>query len=155
VTGPRLREIGAGDLGAVAALEAAIFGDPWSEIAFHDLLALEHIHGVVAEDAAGRVVGYAVCSSAADEGEIFNVAVAAEARGIGIGTALLEACLTSLADRGAAQVYLEVRRSNRAAIALYDRAGFAIVSVRRDYYRMPAEDAVVMTLDLGSRSARK
>jgi ribosomal-protein-alanine N-acetyltransferase len=47
-------------------------------------------------------------------------------------------------------VYLEVRRSNVAAIAMYHRAGFAAVSVRKDYYRMPAEDAVVMALALGA-----
>lgn len=155
MTGIRLRAIGAGDLRVVAALEAAVFGDPWSEVAFRDLLALAHVHGVVAEDGAGHLVGYALCSSAADEGEILNLAVAEEARGAGIGTALLEASVAWLAGRGAAKVYLEVRRSNAAAIAMYHRAGFATVSVRRDYYRTPAEDAVVMTFDLGAGSARK
>ena len=92
---------------------------------------------------------------AADEGEILNLAVAEEARGVGIGTALLEASLAWLAGRRVAKVYLEVRRSNAAAIAMYHRAGFATVSVRKDYYRMPAEDAVVMTFDLGAASARK
>ena len=73
----------------------------------------------------------------------------------GIGTALLQAMLAWLGERGAAQVYLEVRRSNTAAIRLYHRAGFATVSVRRMYYRMPTEDAVVMTLGLGAGTARK
>jgi ribosomal-protein-alanine N-acetyltransferase len=155
VTGIRVRAIGAGDSRAVAALEAAVFGDPWPEVAFRDLLALDHVHGVVAEDVEGHLVGYAVCSSAADEGEILNLAVAEEARGLGNGTALLEASLAWLAGRGIAKVYLEVRRSNTAAIAMYQRAGFATVSVRKDYYRTPAEDAVVMTFDLGAGSARK
>lgn len=155
MTGLRLRAIGAGDLPVVAALEAAVFGDPWSEVAFRDLLALDHIHGIVAEDAEGHLVGYALCSSAADEGEILNLAVAEEARGAGTGAALLEASLAWCAGRGAAQVYLEVRRSNVAAIAMYHRAGFATVAVRKGYYRMPTEDAVVMTLALGAGSARK
>ena len=155
MSGVRVRGLGAGDIEAVAALESAIFGDPWSEAAFRDLLALEHIHGVVAEDAAGSLAGYAVFSSAADEGEILNLAVADGARGAGIGTALLQAMLAWLGERGAAQVYLEVRRSNTAAIRLYHRAGFATVSVRRMYYRMPTEDAVVMTLGLGAGTARK
>ena len=155
MTGLQLRAIGAADLRAVAALEAAVFGDPWSEAAFRDLLALDRIHGVVAEDVAGHTVGYVLCSSAADEGEILNLAVAEEARGVGIGTALLEASLAWLAGRRVAKVYLEVRRSNAAAIAMYRRAGFATVAVRQDYYRMPAEDAVVMTFDLGAASARK
>ena len=155
MTDLRLRAIGAGDLRGVAALEAAVFGDPWTEVAFRDLLSLDHIHGVIAEDVEGHLVGYAVCSSAADEGEILNLAVAEEARGAGAGTALLDASLAWLAGRGAVQVYLEVRRSNVAAIAMYHRAGFATVSVRKDYYRMPAEDAVVMTFDFGLGSARK
>lgn len=154
MTGLGLRAIVAGDSREVAALEAAVFGDPWTEVAFRDLLALDHIHGVLAEDVKGHLVGYAVCSSAADEGEILNLAVTEEARGAGTGTALLDASLAWLAGRGAARVYLEVRRSNVAAIAMYHRAGFATVSVRKDYYRMPAEDAVVMTLDLGVRNAR-
>ena len=155
MTGISLREIGDGDLRAVAALEAAVFGDPWPESAFRDLLSLGHIHGIVAEDVEGHLAGYAVCSSAADEGEILNLAVAEEARSAGNGAALLDASLTWLAGRGAAKAYLEVRRSNAAAIKMYHRAGFATVSVRKDYYRTPAEDAVVMTLDLGAGSARK
>lgn len=153
MTGHRLRAIGAADLRLVAALEAAVFGDPWSEVAFRDLLALDHIHGIVAEDLDSHLVGYAVCSCAADEGEILNVAVAEEARGAGIGAALVAGSLAWLAGRGAAKVFLEVRRSNAAAIAMYHRSGFATVSVRKDYYRMPAEDAVVMALAMGVGSA--
>jgi ribosomal-protein-alanine N-acetyltransferase len=155
VTGFRLRAFGARDVRAVAALEAAVFADPWSEVAFRDLLALEHVHGIVADAESGPLVGYALCSSAADEGEILNLAVAEEARGAGIGSALLDACLTRLAGLGAATVYLEVRRSNAAAVAMYRRAGFATVSVRRDYYRTPTEDAVVMAIAVDAGSARK
>jgi [ribosomal protein S18]-alanine N-acetyltransferase len=155
MTGVRIRDFAAGDVRPVADLEAAIFGDPWSAVAFRDLLALAHIHGLVAEIPGGSVVGYALCSVAADEGEILNLAVAEGARGAGIGTDLLNASLGWLAGRGAATVFLEVRRSNTAAIAMYEAAGFATVSVRKGYYRMPTEDAIVMTLGLGAGSAWK
>jgi ribosomal-protein-alanine N-acetyltransferase len=148
VTDVRVRRLGAADLGAVVAIEAAVFGDPWSEAAFRDLLAFDYVLGFAAEDASGDVVGYALCSFAADEGQILNLAVAVPARGTGIGTALLEACLTRLAGLGAARVFLEVRRSNAAASAMYRKAGFATIAVRRDYYRTPTEDAVVMAKDL-------
>jgi [ribosomal protein S18]-alanine N-acetyltransferase len=155
VTGVRLREIRAGDLRAVAAIEAAVFADPWSETDFRDLLRLDHIHGHVAEEPSGGLAGYALCSVAADEGEILNLAVAEPSRGRGIGSALLDACLAGLTGRGAAKVFLEVRRSNAAAIAMYGRAGFATIAVRKGYYRMPTEDAVVMAIVPMAGSARK
>ncbi len=135
-------------MAAVAALERQVFGDPWSRRSFEELLGLEHIRGFVLGDERGGLAGYAICSCIADEGEVLNVAVAPTQRRRGLGRVLLEACLDWLAERGARTVYLEVRRSNGAAIALYARRGFETVGLRRGYYRKPTEDAVTMALSL-------
>jgi [ribosomal protein S18]-alanine N-acetyltransferase len=149
------RPLEARDVEAVAALERATFGDPWSRRSFEELLELEHIGGFVLEDRQGGLAGYAVCSAAGDEGEILNVAVAQAHRRRGIGRLLLEACLDWLEERGASRVYLEVRRSNAAAIAMYGARGFETTGVRSGYYRKPTEDAVTMALDLPPSPARK
>ena len=151
----RARPLEARDLDAVAAIERAVFSDPWSRRSFVELLDLDSVRGFVADDGRGGVAGYAVCSLAADEAEILNLATAPELRRQGVGRILLGAVLDWLAGRGAARVYLEVRRSNVAAIQLYAGAGFGTLGARRDYYRKPTEDAVTMGLDLGSRSAEK
>jgi len=106
------------------------------------------VRGFVAEDDAGGLLGYAVCSRVADEGEILNLATAPEARREGTGRRLVEAALDWFRGEGVARVFLEVRSSNDAAIALYAAAGFATLGVRRNYYRMPTEDAVTMALEL-------
>lgn len=137
------------DLDAVAALERRIFSDPWSRRSFEELLDLEHVRGFVVEDDAGALLGYAVCSRAADEGEILNLATVPAARRQGIGRRLVDAMLTWLRAEGVARVFLEVRCSNDQAIGLYAAAGFTTLGVRRNYYRKPTEDAVTMGLDLG------
>jgi ribosomal-protein-alanine N-acetyltransferase len=103
----------------------------------------------------GTLAGYGVCRSAADEGEILNVAVAEAWRGRGAGHILVEAMLRHLAGRGAARVYLEVRASNAAAIGLYASLAFERVGIRRGYYARPREDAVVMAVTVASWRAEK
>ena len=144
------------DLDAVAAIERDVFGDPWSRRAFHDLLALAHVRGFVVEDASTQaIVGYAVCSHVADEGEILNLATTDHWRRRGVGRTLLAAVLAWLTSQGAAQVFLEVRASNEAAIGMYRDAGFETMGVRPNYYRRPTEDAVTMVLRPGIGDARK
>jgi ribosomal-protein-alanine N-acetyltransferase len=150
----RCRPLTAADLDSVAAIEREVFTDPWSSRAFGDLLGLAHMRGFVAEQGSA-IVGYAVCSQAADEGEILNFATAPIARRKGVGRSLLAVVLQWLGERGAAKVFLEVRRSNEAAIAMYAAAGFAPLGVRPNYYRRPTEDALTMVLDRDSGNARK
>ncbi len=137
------------------AIEREVFTDPWSRRAFGDLLGLDHVRCFVVEQGSGAIVGYAVCSQVADEGEILNLATAPIARRKGVGRALLAAVLQWLGERGAAKVFLEVRRSNEAAIAMYAAAGFTTLGVRPNYYRRPTEDALTMVLDRASQNARK
>jgi ribosomal-protein-alanine N-acetyltransferase len=127
---------------AVEAIEAAAFTDPWSARDFRECLAADVVFLVAA--APGGLVGYLVAQHAADEGEILNLAVTPARHRDGIGRALVERALATLAGHGARSVYLEVRESNAAARALYAALGFGEVGRRPAYYRRPIEDAIVL-----------
>jgi ribosomal-protein-alanine N-acetyltransferase len=107
---------------------------------------------VAVED--GRLVGYLLARQAADEAEILNLGVAPAARRRGIGRALVREGLAALAGRGASQVFLEVRASNAAARALYAEFGFGEVGRRREYYRRPVEDAIVLRAAISAAGGR-
>lgn len=129
------------------AIEASVFADPWSTQDFRDCVASDALFHV-AEAADGRgVAGYVVALDAADEGEILNLAVAPSGRRHGLGRALVQDILDALARRGVRQVYLEVRESNAPARALYAAHGFQEVGRRKQYYRRPVEDAIVLRRD--------
>jgi len=122
-----------------------VFSDPWSTQDFRDCLVSDALFLV--GDRGGKVGGYVVAIDAADEGEILNLAVDPGGRRQGLGRALVLSVLEALAARGARQIYLEVRDSNGPARALYAAQGFQEVGRRKQYYRRPVEDAIVLRLD--------
>ncbi len=87
---------------------------------------------------------------AGTEAELGNLAVRPEWRARGLGSTLLDAVLAQARERGAGGLFLEVRVSNTAARQLYERAGFRAVGLRPGYYVNPAEDALVMRVDVTS-----
>ena len=127
---------------AVHAIEQAAFSDPWSARDFRECVASDVVFLVAA--APEGIAGYVIAQDAADEGEILNLAVAPARHRGGIGRALVERVLVTLAGRGAQRVFLEVRESNAAARALYATLGFQEVGRRTRYYRRPVEDAIVL-----------
>jgi len=140
-----LRPATGSDLSAVTEIEQASFADPWSAREFASVLAVDHCIFLVAVSiSSGEVVGYIVAIAVLDEGEILNVAVAPEVRAEGIGGVLLDAVLKQVEQRGTESMFLEVRVSNAAARALYQSRGFEDISKRKNYYRTPVEDALVM-----------
>jgi ribosomal-protein-alanine N-acetyltransferase len=135
------------DLPEVLLIERRSFTAPWEESTFRALMRRPSAALIVAE-VEDRVAGYAVLWFAADEGELGDLAVLTELRGRGIGAALLASSVREASDRGARWLYLEVREGNASARRLYERAGFRVVGTRRKYYSAPAEDAIVMRLNL-------
>lgn len=95
-----------------------------------------------------KILGFAAFHRIIDEAELRNMAVDPDHRDQGIGRALLELARDRMLEAGAKRVFLEVRITNKAAQSLYYSVGFAIHSIRRDYYRDPAEDALVLALEL-------
>ena len=136
----------------IAALERSCFSAPWTEGMLTDALYDPQACFIVAEDGEGGVLGYAGLHAVLDEGYIDNVAVEPDARRHGVASALLDV----FCRFGAANLTfltLEVRASNAAAIALYEKHGFARVGLRKNYYQDPREDAVLMTKEFKEADA--
>jgi ribosomal-protein-alanine N-acetyltransferase len=133
------------DLDDVLAIEQASFTNPWTRQMF--LWELQNVgvsYGYVLRTPEWPVAAFCTVWVVLDEIHINNVAVRPECRGGGVGRALLEFVLRLGAGLGARRATLEVRRSNAAALKLYERLGFAVGGVRRNYYSNPVEDALVL-----------
>ena len=139
----------ADDLDQVLAIERMSFRSPWSRRQFE--AELEKDFGVCAVAVAGEgVVGYLIVWLVADEVHIANVAVHPAWRKQGLGERLIGEAVWGREREGFRWVGLEVRRSNRAARALYRKLGFVEVGVRKNYYVQEGEDAVLMAKTLES-----
>ncbi len=132
-------------LHSVAALERLCFAEPWSETSL-ELLCRERGVGVVIPSDApdGVALAYGGMTVVLDEGSITNIAVRPDARRQGLGRAVVEALIEHARTLGVADIYLEVRISNEAAISLYRSLGFTVVGTRKAFYTLPVEDALVM-----------
>lgn len=129
----------------LAAIEGQCFSDPWSEQAFLDAFDNRVISFFTLYE-AGVLAGYAVYAVISPEAELLNLAISPDFRRKGHASALLELADGTLRAGGVEDVYLEVRRSNEAAKALYLARGFTEIGARRAYYRFPTEDAILMAL---------
>lgn len=133
------------DLDDIIRIESLSFTRPWTREMY--LSELEHrdvSFFYIARDAVGEAIGFCSCWRVLDEVHINNLAVLPELRRGGVGSALLERVLADGAAKGAPRATLEVRRSNDAALRLYEKFGFAVTAVRRGYYTHPDEDALVL-----------
>jgi ribosomal-protein-alanine N-acetyltransferase len=139
-----------GDAAALAALAGECFSRPWSERQFADELALAPPNAVLAVQArvAGAPVSVPVAFCAyrvvIDELHVLDVAVAPSQRRRGLARRLLALALRAGARAGARLALLEVRADNAGALALYAALGFRESGRRRDYYRDPVEDALLL-----------
>lgn len=132
-------------LDQVEAMERTCFSDPWSRRTLEELLLDPRARSLAAVAEDGTVLGYASAQAVLDEGYINNVAVRPQSRRQGVASRLLEALWEWGAERQLAFLTLEVRASNAAGQALYAQHGYRAVGRRRDYYRHPREDAILMT----------
>jgi ribosomal-protein-alanine N-acetyltransferase len=140
-----VRRLTYGDLPAVLSIERRSFQTPWSLAMF--VLELSKPSGIclcVPGDHGG-LAGYLVCSRYADVWHLMNIAVSPDRRREGIATRLMENLFDEAGS--SARFTLEVRTSNRSAIAMYERFGFRPSGHRRRYYHDNGEDALVMWLE--------
>ena len=128
---------------AVAKLEAACFADPWSENSVASELKNPLSLWLVAVE-EDTVVGYVGSQTVMGETDMMNVAVHPNCRRRGIAKGLLEALTRTLKKLGSRSLTLEVRASNEPAITLYTEFGFLEAGRRRNYYRNPKEDALIL-----------
>ena len=139
----RINKLYPGRLREVLEIERESFSDPWTENMFHELLAGPSAHSFIAEN-NGEMLGYIMFYYIKPEIQIINIAVKKSARNKNIGALLLK---SALAFDKFEKATLEVRESNIAAINLYKKFGFKIDGIRKNYYRLPKEHAVLMSLE--------
>ena len=94
----------------------------------------------------GRVAAYLIGRQIAPEGEIYRIATLPDKRGRGIAYRLLDYAVKCERGRGLESLFLEVRKNNAPAIALYKAYGFKKIAERKNYYKDPLDDAIVMLL---------
>lgn len=136
----------------IVMLERGCFSDSWSRQSVLDTFLLEDRCFIILCTTDGEPSGYIICSCVVDEVEIQRIGVLPQFRRLGLGGLLVrEAKRYALVQsRGSADyMYLEVRRSNTAAVALYRSCGFKEFGLRRGYYSNPTEDAVLMCCKIG------
>ena len=127
----------------VAELEKICFADPWSEKSVASELENPLSYWLVALE-GDTVAGYVGSQTVLGETDMMNVAVRPEFRRQGVAEALIEALIEGLKARQSHCLTLEVRDSNAPARALYEKLGFLEVGRRKNYYRNPGEDALIL-----------
>ena len=128
-----------------AELEKLCFAEPWSAASL-ELLTKEGIGVGMVCRKDGIVCAYGGMLVAVDEGQITNIATHPDFRRMGYGRAVVEALIKYAKNERLDSISLEVRESNKAAIALYTDLGFKVEGKRKDFYKKPTESALVMVL---------
>lgn len=142
-----IREMSEEDIEGVLTVERESFSTPWTKRLFYDELLNPHtIYFICCFD--GTVAGYGGMWHVLDEGQITNIAVKKEFRRRGIGSKILDEIIRWSGKNNINVIELEVREGNSGALALYEKYGFKAVGKRKNYYRNPLEDAVLMDLRL-------
>ena len=142
-----VRPMEKGDLEALAALEALCFSEPWSQESLGEELSNPNACFLTAAE-GGEVLGYGGMHFACGEFYLDNLAVFPQHRHKGAARAILLALRDFALSQKGAFLTLEVRPSNTAAIALYTGLGFRETGRRKNFYTRPAEDALLLQLDL-------
>jgi len=129
------------DLPIIHTMEESIFSMAYSEDTLRSTLnsSSEEIYVAVYQE---EIAGYIIFSKVFDEAELIKIAVNTLYRNEGIGALLMEKMIEEAGDE--AMYFLEVRSSNQSAIRLYEKYGFAEVGLRKNYYKDPTEDALIM-----------
>jgi len=125
-------------------VEVECFAEPWSLSALENELSYTTSICLAALDENDNVVGYVSMRHIINEGHISNIAVTEKHRRQGVGALLLTTLTDEAIKREMIGLTLEVRQSNHAAIALYEKFGFKTEGHRKNYYSYPTEDAVIM-----------
>lgn len=138
-----IEELEEKDVEAVSAIEARTFSMPWSA---KDFLQMINDKNALYLTAKNDGIPIACCGvrNILGDGEITNVVVDEPYRGKGIGSRMLSELLQKGKQMGIEAFTLEVRKSNEAAISLYEKAGFITEGIRKNFYEKPVEDGLIM-----------
>ena len=139
----KIETMNASHVDQIAELEKLCFSDPWSANSIASELDNKLAFWLVATD-EDRVAGYIGSQTVMEETDMMNVAVHPDYRRKGVAEALVNDLTENLKKMGSHCLTLEVRASNAPAIALYEKLGFSEIGRRKNYYRNPREDALIL-----------
>ena len=144
-----IRLVGIEAAETLAVLHQECFSKYWNKKEFEQIVSVSGTQVYMAEttEAAGAII----CRTLHEQSEIITMMTRPALRRGGIGKALLNHAMAQAAQAGAKRMFLEVDEGNEAARELYEKAGFAVISRRKDYYRQPDSsfaDALVMASEL-------
>lgn len=154
---PDIRRARPDDISALVALDAMVSASPWQPVHFASACREGEVAGgcraqeyALVAEVGGESAGFVVISAVLDEASILNVAVQPSLQRRGIALALLRAALAAIRESGGKRCQLEVRESNTAARRLYEKFGFRVDGMRRNYYPAQSgrEDALLMSVQL-------
>ena len=132
-----------GELDEILTLENASFSDPWTKGMFEDALENSSVRFYIARHSE-EICGYLAVLFCEPEAEILSIAVARDKRRLGVASALLDRFYSDEMIKGVDAVFLEVRESNLPARGLYHKYGYEEIGIRKNYYRFPRENAIIM-----------
>ena len=128
------------DLDSIKKIEQEVFTDPWPDEAFANL-SIPWSFVLIKDE---EIIGYIFYYGVTEERGILNFAIHSDYQGMGLGEYLLTETMQMMLEDGVKLLFLEVRVSNFKARNLYKKVGFQEIGIRKNYYRIPEEDAVVM-----------
>ena len=145
-------------INSVANIEAAVFSDAWNYESITDSLKQDYNGLIIIDENSntfigkdikceGEIAGYILYSLIMGEAELLRIAVSEENRKNGFASILMDTFFGKLREEKAEKLFLEVRADNVPAINLYKKCNFKEIAVRKNYYRNPASDAVIMEFD--------
>lgn len=134
------------DLPFVIEIENICYPNPWKLSSFQGEIENRPISNpyVVIYRPLEKIIGYIIYWHIRNEVQISNIAISPDYRQLGVAEGILRKVLLEMRLKGAEFVFLEVRPSNLPARRLYEKLGFAILGLRKGYYRSPSEDAIIM-----------
>lgn len=136
------------DIEVIAKLERDIFSDAWTKQSIHETSGQSQAFITVAEE-DGDVNAYCIIYHVMDEGEIARVAVDEKHRGQGVGRELLDYTCEICREKGVTRLLLDVREGNMNARNFYRKYGFVEDGIRKNFYQMPVEHAILMSKTIG------
>lgn len=144
----RIRPFDRSYVSDICRIENENFTEPWSERSFYEMADAEFVLALCAFNEADKLVGYVFGDFVVDTGEVLDIAVDKEYKKQGVGGFLIGSLHKILKERKATECFLEVRESNEPAKCLYAKMGYLPIGVRKNYYKNPKENAIVLRKEL-------
>ncbi|MDO8886009.1 ribosomal protein S18-alanine N-acetyltransferase [Candidatus Oleimmundimicrobium sp.] len=135
------------DIEEVVKIEKKVFSSPWPAEVFKEQLRQPDYASYFVAKVGGKIIGYAGAIFNKIEAHITNIAINESYRRKKIGSMLLLKLIRAAQDRGSKRLFLELRKSNLIALKFYEKFGFRVLGLRKNYYSDSGEDAVIMVVD--------